>query len=127
MEIVWLSSDKGSYVYVTDLIPKRLSKVDLVNQVTISGHDARLRCYGAEEDDKIVWKRIYDVMIQYDILGKWRPNRDSKTFEDRYFFAGNWSDTLYIKGAVITDAGIYSCETEDDPESYGHLTILSMH
>ena len=101
--------------------------MDIVNEVAIAGHDARLRCYGAEENATIYWWRSLKDELLYQILGTWRPGRGGETHGERYFFADNWSDTLHIKGAVATDAGIYTCKAEEDPESYGHLTILSMH
>ena len=62
-----------------------------------------------------------------DTLGTWHPIRGALTHGERYFFADNWSDTLYIKEAVAADAGIYSCRADEDLESFGHLTILSMY
>ena len=58
MKRVGLSIDTGRYVFVTDVIPERLSRVDLVNEVAIAGDDARLRCYGAEKDDAIILEAL---------------------------------------------------------------------
>ena len=128
MKRVGLSIGTGSFVFVTDVIPKRLSKVYLVNEVTVSGHDARLCCYGGEDDDKLIWQRVGEN--KNDILGIWYPIRGKvtiSTLSDRYFFDGNWPRTLSIKEAVTADAGIYRCFTELGSLSYGHLTILSKY
>ena len=129
MKRIGLSVGTGSFVSVADVIPKRLSRVDLVNQVTISGNDVRLRCYGAEQNDTILWKRYSDYknVSSFDTLGTWHPIRGGATHDKYFFFAGHWSDTLYIRRAVAADAGMYSCSTEEDPESYGNVTILSMY
>ena len=100
--------------------------MDLVNEVTIAGDDAHLCYQGAEKDDNIFWKRL--IFVNNDAtLGTWHPIRGALTFGVKYFFAANWSDTLYIKGAVETDTGIYSCNTDKGPESFGQLTILSTY
>ena len=99
----------------------------LVNEYTISGDDAHLRCYGAKQDDTIFWKRYRRRNMT--VVGTWNPNDASprSTVEARYFFAGNWSDTLHIKGAVAADADMYGCATNNDPDSFGYLTILGMY
>ena len=123
-----MSIGTGSFVVVADFIPKRLSRVDLVNEVTIAGHDARLHCYGVEEDDTINWWIFNGNTLRFHLLGFWRPNGGGQTYDNRYFFNDRLSDTLHIKGAATADVGIYLCKTEGDSESsYGHLTILSMH
>ena len=129
MKRVGLSIGTGSFLCVTDVIPQRLSSVILINEFTISGDDAHLRCYGAKQDDTIFWKRFPKNMTVGNILGTWNPHDASprSTVGLRYFFDSKWSNTLYIKGAVAKDAGMYGCATNIDPDAFGPLTILGMY